>query len=395
MAHTKRFVHQIIFVVVTMIFILGFSIDLYSPSFPDIAKSLRTSNQLVQLTISTYFFGYMMGIILIGPVLDTFGRKKPILICLSFYCLMSILCSYSRTIDMLLALRMLQGIGVAVVGVGFRAILSDVFIGQRLATAMTYTSMSYRLGPIIAPFIGGYLAVYFGWQSNFYLLALYSAFLILIVSIFLPETHLERSFFHPKKILQKYVSVLKNLPFLGGALCSGILYGMMIIFNVVGPFFIQDILKYSPITFGHIAFIIGFFSFLGIILNRFLLKKHSREKLVRLGMYSILIICFSQVIVSFIFPINLYAFIIPILLVIFTTGLIISNMMSRSLDLISLEKGTASALQGFLMIVTTGILTFLASFLKSNTIVPFAWTYFSLFILCFIFYQTLYKKKST
>ncbi|NGX47814.1 MAG: hypothetical protein K1000chlam3_01199, partial [Chlamydiae bacterium] len=63
----KGFSRQIIFIVVSMTFVLGFSIDLYTPSFPAIASSLKTTNQLVQLTIPTYFLGYIIGMILLGP----------------------------------------------------------------------------------------------------------------------------------------------------------------------------------------------------------------------------------------------------------------------------------------------------------------------------------------
>ncbi len=376
-----------------MIFILGFGIDLYSPSFPLMAKSFQTTNQLVQLTIATYFLGYVLGMIFVGPLLDTFGRKKPLLIGLSFYFIMSLLCSFSTTIHMLLALRFLQGIGVTVVGVGFRAILSDAFTGQRLATAMTYSSMSYRIGPIIAPFFGGYLTVYFGWQSNFYFLALYSALLIVIVAIFLPETHLERLAFHSKTIFHRYLSILKLLPFLGGAICIGILYGMMIVFNVVGPFFIQDILHHSPITYGHIAFSVGCFAFIGIVINRFLLRTKTRTTMITIGIYAIFMTCIVQVIISFIFPINLYCFIVPIIVIFSATGLINSNMMSHILDLIPLGKGTASALLGIVIITCTGILTALSSFLKSDTIRPFALAYLVMIILCFLSYQFLYKRK--
>jgi len=99
-----------------MTLILGFGIDLYAPSFPAIANSLKTTQQLVQLSIATYFFGYMVGMLFLGPISDALGRKKPLVLGIAFYCLMSFFCAFSTNIYLLLLLRMLQGVGVSAVG---------------------------------------------------------------------------------------------------------------------------------------------------------------------------------------------------------------------------------------------------------------------------------------
>ena len=389
----KGFSRQIIFIVVSMTFVLGFSIDLYTPSFPAIASSLKTTNQLVQLTIPTYFLGYIIGMILLGPISDALGRKKPLLFGLAFYCIMSFLCSFSTSIYMLLLLRLLQGIGVAAVGVMCRAILGDVFTGRGLATAMSYFAMSYRIGPIIAPLIGGYLEVYFGWPSNFYFLMLYGIFILCIIAFFLPETHRELLPFHPKTIFHKYISCFKDRAFFGGALCIGILYSMMIIFNIVGPFFIQDILNYSPISYGHIAFFMGVFAFLGILTNRFFIHFRSPREVILIGMYILVILGFLQVLFAFLFPVNLYSFVVPVIAVLFFSGFIVSNIMSHIIDIIPRGKGTASALIGIIIISCTGILTALSSFLKSDTVIPFAFAYLAMLLSCFLSYQFLFKRE--
>ncbi len=390
---TQKQARQIIFVVVAMTFILGFGIDLYAPSFPAIKASLHTTSQFVQLTIATYFLGYVVGQLFMGPLSDALGRKKPLIFGLIFYAIMSFICSLSTNISTLLFLRFLQGIGVASVGVMCRSILGDSFTGKRLATSMSYFSMSYRIGPIIAPFLGGYLEFYFGWQSNFYFLTLYSILIICMILFFLPETHLTRIPFQPKTLLRKYAALFKYRTFVGGSVCIGILYAMMIIFNVVGPFFIQDVLHYTPISYGHIALLIGICSFIGILSNRFFIQHRSSTSMIAVGIYSVLILSILQVIFAFIFPVSLMCFIIPVILILFASGFINSNVMSHILDLIPQGKGVASALLGIIIICCTGTLTALSSFLESSTVRPFALAYFAMALASFLSYQFLFKKK--
>lgn len=395
MSHTEKFTRRVIFVVVSLIFTLGFGIDLYSPAFPAIASTFQTSEQLVQLTVTTYFFGYFFGMVVMGPALDTFGRKRPILLGLFFYFVMSLLCSFAQSIEMLLVLRFFQGLGVTGAGIGFRSILTDSFTGRRLATSMTYSSMSYRIGPVIAPFIGGYLTAYFGWQSNFYFLALYSALLIGIVWVFLPETHTERVPYHPQTLFHRYFRILKQPHFFGGGLCLGTYYGMMVVFPLIAPFFIQDILGYSPITFGHISFLVGIFAFLGMFFNRVLLHKLDVRTIIPIGVYTTLFISFLQVVLAYFYPINLFVLIIPVTGIFFMTGLCSSNFSSIILENVTANKGLASALVGIMSITTTNLITAFSSFLKSSTIAPFSWGYFSLALIAALSYQFIHKKKGS
>ena len=382
--------NKILLIVVSMTLILGFSIDVYTPSFPAIASEFKTSNQWVQLTIATYFLGYVLGMAFLGPLSDAVGRKKPLLVGISFYCLMSFLCTLSEGIYMLLLLRLLQGVGVSAVGVMCRSILGDAFTGRRLAVAMTYFMMSYRIGPIIAPLIGGYLEVFIGWRASFYFLTFYALLILGLIAFLLPETHLERFSIHPKAVASKYASLLRLRPFIGGSLCIGMLYSMMIIFNVIGPFFIQGVLGYSPISYGHIAFILGVFAFLGIFANRFLIRHHSPEKMIATGIYSMVAITVLQVVFAFIFPVNLYSFLIPVMALLFASGLVVSNFLSVILDSIPRGMGTSSALNAIISITIAGTLTAFSSFLKSDTAIPFSFAFLAIMLASFFCYKWLF-----
>lgn len=384
---------RIIFVVLVMCFIQGLAIDIYVPSLPTIKTLLKTTEQLVQLTMTAYLTGYVMGGILFGPLTDAKGRKKPLIIGVSLFIVFSYLCTLATRIETLLLYRFFQGVSISVLAISRRVVLTDTFVEKKLITAMTYASLSYYLSPILAPLIGGYLVVFFGWHSNFYFLSLFGLLLILFSQFLLPETHHERESFHPKKVIEKYLSVMRIIPFLGGSFSQGILYSLLIVFNIVGPFFLENIIGLTPIHYGHIALLLGIGCFIGLLTSRFLIHFFSPNSIVTNGMWLLLVSSILQVILALIFPTNLYSFVIPIGLNFLLICIINTVFLPQSFQLIKHGKGTASAVQSLIIITTTTLVTFLASFLRSTTIVPTALCYFSLTLLAICSYHFLYRKK--
>lgn len=383
---------KITLIVVFLNFILGLGIDLYTPSFPAMQKAFNTTEQLIQLSITIYFFGNFIGLLILGPISDALGRKKPLVILLIYYTVICVLVVFSTNIYSLLTYRFLQGLGIAIVGISFRSILSDIFSGKDLAKALSYASMSYRLSPVIAPFFGGYLEVFFGWQSNFIFLAAYALFVVYLTSFHLTETHLEKIPFHPHLLLRRYGQILKNKVFLGAAVCVGLQYGLILVFNLVAPFFLSKVLGYSPITYGHIAFIVGGFAFLGILCNRILLRWTSYLTLIQLGIYAIVGLSFLFAIFTWIFPTNLWSLILPLFAILFFTGFLSANMIGHALNLIPRGKGTASALQAVIVIFISVALTFFSSFLKTTSSFPLAIYYLGIALCTLLGYQLLFRR---
>jgi len=104
-----------------------FSIDMYLPAFPDIAKNLHTTVAQVTLSLSSFFIGISVGQLLYGPLLERFGRKKPLYIGLCIYLLASIGCAMAASVDALIVLRLLQALGGCVGMVAARAMVRDLF----------------------------------------------------------------------------------------------------------------------------------------------------------------------------------------------------------------------------------------------------------------------------
>lgn len=382
----------LISIVVAVIFILGLANNIYAPSFPVMREAFQTSTQSIQFSITIYYCGLMLGLLFLGPISDAFGRRKPLLLGLACFFVTSLLCGFSKTIEVFLLLRGIQGLGAAFLGISFRSIPGDALSGKELSKAMSYVYAGYRFGPVIAPFIGGYLQMFLGWQSNFFALAAYIAFVFYLVLFHLRETLPERIPMDWKGTMGKYRKILSNRSFLGASICCGIQYGMLLIVNIFGSFFIQDVLGFAPVEYGHIACAIGIFILGGVACNRFLLPHFSDTKLIFFGVVINVFLAVVQVGLAFAFPKNLWSFIAPVSAILFTIGFVSSNMLSHAINLIPKSKGTAGALQGLIAISITMVVTASVLFLSTKTILPFALLYGGLSLCVFVFHKWVFLK---
>jgi len=387
---------HITFIVVAIVLILGLANNIYAPSFPTMRDAFQTTDQSIQFATVLYYVGYTLGVLFLGPISDAFGRKKLLITGLIFSFTTSLLCGFARTIDMFLLLRGIQGLsGGSIIGISFRAILADAFEGKDLSKAMSYTLAGYRVGPIMAPLIGGYLQMFFDWQANFFFLASYVAFVLYLVLFHLRETQLKKIPMKWKKTMGSYKSIMSNRSFLGAAICGGILYGMLLIVNLFGSFYLQDELGFRAVDFGHIALVIAIFTIVGNICNRHLLHRTSELRLIFFGTVINVFLALIQVVVAWFFPKNMWSFLIPICMILLFSGFISSNMASHAINSIPKVKGTAGALQGLITITTTLLVTATILLIPMKTLLPFACLYGALNLCVFILYKWMFLKESS
>jgi DHA1 family bicyclomycin/chloramphenicol resistance-like MFS transporter len=144
-----------------------FSIDMYLPAFPDIAKNLHTTVAQVTLSLSSFFIGISAGQLLYGPLLERFGRKKPLYIGLCIYLLASLGCAFAASVNALIVLRLLQALGGCVGMVASRAMVRDLFEVKENAKIFSTLMLVVAVSPIIAPTLGGYIQLC--WVGVLYL----------------------------------------------------------------------------------------------------------------------------------------------------------------------------------------------------------------------------------
>ena len=380
---------KIIFFIMIMFPLGGIGIDLYTPSLPAIVTFFQTNTSLVQITLPIYLLGYGIGQPVFGSLSDTIGRKLPLILGMVFYVLFTYLCGYSQTIEQLIGFRFLQGIAVASGMVIARAMITDSFVGKRLIKVSTWGTIAWAIGPIIAPAIGGYIQAYFGWQTNFTLLFIYGLAVILYVTFLLHETHKDREKFHFGKLLRVYKSVLSHKSFCGGVIMMALTYSLIILFNVVAPFMLQTYLAYTPVGYGHIAFVMGFAFFLGTSTNRVLVHNFSIWQILPVAIYIWLAASIGMLIWGSIFVLSVYSLTVPTFIIIYASGLVFPNCLGNCLSLFPKNAGSASAIIGMMFVIGTSLMGTIGSFLESDSVVPIGICYLAFAIISIFSYYFL------
>src|SRR3954452_23534680 len=168
------------------------SVDLYLPSLPELGRVFGASVPQVQLTLSGYLLCFAIGQIVFGPISDHVGRKPVLLAALSLYVAVCVSCMFATSIEMLIALRCLQALGVAGAPVLARAIVRDLYQGVRAGRELARMGSITALAPVVAPSLGGVLQATFGWRASFVGMAALGLCAIVLVVRLLPETMTER-----------------------------------------------------------------------------------------------------------------------------------------------------------------------------------------------------------
>jgi MFS transporter, DHA1 family, multidrug resistance protein len=228
------------------------SMDMYLPSLPDIGRALGASTAQVQLTISSYLFGFAVGQIIYGPVSDRFGRRPVILAALALYGIASVVCATAQSIETLTAVRFVQALGGAGSIVLARAVVRDMYSGVRAGRELSLMGSITAFAPIVAPAIGGVLQTAFGWRASFYLLVTFALVSAAATARYLPETLRAPTPgpFSPAAIAALYRSVLAHRSFLAHL---GILTATFVgLFAWVSgaSIVMQGVYGLSPVAFG-------------------------------------------------------------------------------------------------------------------------------------------------
>lgn len=279
---TKR-KHFFLILILGSLTALGpFSIDMYLPGFPAIAKDLHTTVAKVSLSLSGFFIGISVGQLLYGPLLDKFGRKIPLYIGLIVYIISSIGCAYATSINALIILRCIQAIGSCAAAVASIAMVRDLFPVSENAKVFALLMLVVGVSPMIAPTVGGYVTTAFGWHSVFIVLMVLGIINLLASMFGLPDSYQpdKTISLKPKPIITNFIAVLREPQFYTYALTGSVAFAGLFAYVAGSPLLFMDIFAVSEETYG---WIFAFLS-IGLIgssqLNTVMLKKYSSEQLI-------------------------------------------------------------------------------------------------------------------
>ncbi|MDO6435829.1 multidrug effflux MFS transporter [Cyclobacterium sp. 1_MG-2023] len=349
-----------------------FSVDMYLPAFPAIAKSLSTSISKVQLSLTSYLIGIAIGQLFYGPLLDKFGRKKPLYIGLWIYVAASIGCSFTGSVESLIFMRFMQAVGGCVGMVAAQALVRDIFPVNKIAQAFALLTLVIAVSPMIAPTLGGYITAHFHWHWLFIILAIICSLIIFACKWQLPDGAAPDNSLSlkPKAVAIKYIEVLKNKKYLTYILVGGIAGAAPFAYIAGSSDVFINIYGLSVTEYGWL------FAFLSVAmigatqLNHILLNYFSNRNIVVTALCYQLVIGFVMILGVWTNALNVY-FLIGLMFIFLTGhGLSVPNSAAISLAPFDKNAGSAAAMMGFMRMAMGGIISALVSLFHNGTAIP-------------------------
>lgn len=385
----------------TLILILGslaalgpLSIDMYLPAFPDMSRSFDASASLIQLSLTACMLGMALGQLIVGPLSDVRGRKRPLMIALLAYLLASLACAVAPTIEVLIALRFIQGAAGASGIVISRAIVRDLFEGPELTRFFAALSLVNGTAPILAPVIGGQLLRFGDWHFVFYLLAILSTLMLLAVALRLPETlPLERRVEgNLTTTLKTFGRLLTDRVFIGYAFAQAFVMGAMFAYISGSPFVLQNIYGASPQQFSFLFGLNGIGIILAAQIAGRLAGRVDSERLMRI---SLTVVASASILLFLALTLTdqLIFVMIPLFFVVSSVGLISTLGFTLAMQNYGATAGSASALLGLLPMLVGSLVSPLVGIMGEQSAVPMGLIIMTLDCLALVLYYGLIVRR--
>ncbi|SHL40492.1 multidrug effflux MFS transporter [Flavobacterium chilense] len=378
---------------IKLILILGsltalgpFSIDMYLPGFSGIAKDLNTTVAKVSMSLSSYFIGISAGQLLYGPLLDRFGRKKPLFLGLLVYILASLGCVYVADIDSFILLRFIQAIGSCAATVASVAMVRDLFPVKDIPKVFSLLMLVLGLSPMLAPTIGGYVTEDYGWHTVFLILMFMGIAILIASQIGLPNSYKPDTSISlkPKPIIENFLKVLKEPQFFTYAFTGSIAFSGLFTYVAASPIIFMDIYHVDAKTYGWI-FAFMSVSFIGSSqLNSVLLKKFSSEQMIFAALISQSVISIVFLVLSLNNLLGLYETIGMLFLFLGCLGISNPNTAGLTMAPFAKNAGSASALMGAIQLGLGSVASFAVGVFVKDSVAPMVLIMTTTTIIAFI-----------
>jgi DHA1 family bicyclomycin/chloramphenicol resistance-like MFS transporter len=339
---------RIILVLGALIALGPLTIDMYLPALPALGADLSASESAVQLTLTGTLVGLGLGQLVIGPLSDAVGRRKPLIVGTAVHIVASLLVLVAPNVLVLGLLRTLQGVGAAAAAVVAMAVVRDLFSGRAAATILSRLMLVMGAAPILAPSIGAGILLSGSWRGVFAVLAAMGLALLLVAIFLLKETlpPERRRTGSVRPVLATYRMLVADRQFVVLALVAAL--GMSALFSYVSgsSFVLQDTFGLSQQEFG-LVFALGAVSLIGasqmnvVLLNRFTAQQIVFGALAAAVGFGVVLVVFATSGFG-----GLPGFLAPLLLLLGAVGLVLPNAPALALSRHGEAAGTAAALLG-------------------------------------------------
>ncbi len=344
--------------------------DIYLPSLPDVARDLGTSATAAQLTMTAMMLGGAVGQLVIGPLSDRFGRRLPVLVGVALHVVTSVLCAAVTGVEMLIALRVLQGFFNASATVVAMAVIRDRFVGADASRLISRLMLVIGIAPLFAPSVGGLIAGEFGWRAVFLALGLFGVGLWVVCWRRLPETlpATRRRGAGLRTALGGYRALLRDRHFVALAIMPGLGNAVLMSYVVGSPFVLQEGYGLTSHQFSLLFAVNGLGLVAGAQVNAALVRRVAPIRIIRvvlpvslaltLGLLAIAITGFGG---------------LPVLLVMLWLVLAMVNFAPPNASALALSRhgeiaGTAAALIGATQAAISGVISPVSGLLGGDAV---------------------------
>ncbi|MBN7794349.1 multidrug effflux MFS transporter [Microbacterium esteraromaticum] len=323
------------------------SLDVYLPSLPQLGSDLDASESLTQFTLSACMIGLALGQLLWGPISDRYGRRMPLFIAITGFIVTSLLCAAAPTIEVLIGIRIVQGLCGAAGMVIARAVVHDLFSGAEAVAAYSTLAAVLGITPVLAPLVGGGVALVSDWRGVFVTLAVIGALLLAVAALAVPETHApdDRTAGGIRNDLRGIGAALANGPFMLAAATLGLASIALFSYLQMSPFVLQQQYGLSPQGFALVfaANSVGILA--AATLNRRLARRAPAQRVVRWSL-SIAAAAAIAVLLAGILDSSLPWLLVPLFVVMSSHGINNPSLTALGLGQITRSAGSASAVLG-------------------------------------------------
>ena len=342
--------HRVLLLTLTMTSSLGMvASTIYVPSIPAIAAALETSIARVQLTFVAYLLAFAASMLVLGPLSDRYGRRRTIICGLALSSISSVACAVSPTIDFLIAARVVQGIGACAGLVVGRAITREVWGREAAAQVIAGRAIAATLMQAFAPILGGCLQGWFGWRSNFVVIAAIACAAMALVARYVPESRLPTvSASRTGGMLANYRTLIGTRRFLSYAFTAAGSHAGFHIFAAGAPAVLIVGLGIRPEDYGFYASLPPMGFLVGSFLSNRLTRRLGIDGLITIGCTVLIPAASIMVTLALLGVASPYAVIGPMILICCGSGLITPNATAGSLGVKAGIVGTASGLGSFM-----------------------------------------------
>jgi len=362
------------------------SMDMYLPGLPAVTEYFGSTASLGQLSITTCLLGLAAGQLVFGPLSDFQGRRKPLIVTLLLYTIISLLCGLSTNIWLFIMLRFLQGFTGAAGVVISRAAARDMYSGKELTQFVALLAIVMGAAPILAPIFGGVILNWMTWEAIFYVLSLIGLIMLIVVVFFLPETLAKdrRMSGNIYAVFQSFGVLFKDRIFIGIACAQAFISMSMFAYIAASPFVLQNIYGVTPQQFSFIFAMNG----LGIIIAAQvpgrLSNRYEEMKLLRAG---IVLALTGSVLLLFVvlFSLSLPVMMIALFIVVSCVGIVNTTSFSLAMNRQGKIAGSASALLGILPFAGGALVSPLVGVAGESSSVPMG---IVIFLCCFLSWMT-------